>query len=163
MVLYSNGGLKTGLKKACLWSKMFGIWMVCQVGWLYHTVRYSDESGIQMSGIQMVTVSFFEIYFWTKNILTKRLTRFLVHPSAGNWWTESSGLQCASRRLRSTCQRRARAPSCPRCPCRSIEESSWERRANCSGSNQPGKQNWCSTIILQKTQPWWLGGRALAS
>ena len=25
MVLYSNGGLKTELKKARLWSKMFGI------------------------------------------------------------------------------------------------------------------------------------------
>ena len=25
MVRYSNGGLKTGLQKACLWSKMSGI------------------------------------------------------------------------------------------------------------------------------------------
>ena len=31
MVRYSNGGLKTGLKKASLWSKMFGIQMVRQV------------------------------------------------------------------------------------------------------------------------------------
>ena len=36
MVRYTNGGLKTGLKKACLWFKMSGIWMVCQVMWLYH-------------------------------------------------------------------------------------------------------------------------------
>ena len=36
MVQYSNGGLKTGLKKACLWSKMSGIQMVHQVTWLYH-------------------------------------------------------------------------------------------------------------------------------
>ena len=31
MVRYSIGGLKTGLKKACLWSKMSGIGMVRQV------------------------------------------------------------------------------------------------------------------------------------
>ena len=54
MVRYSNGGLKTGLKKACLWSKMSGIQMVRQVTWLYHLntghpyclvfrwIRYSD-------------------------------------------------------------------------------------------------------------------------
>ena len=30
------GGLKTGLKKACFWSKISGIWMVLQVMWLYH-------------------------------------------------------------------------------------------------------------------------------
>ena len=35
-VQYSNGGLKTGLEKACLWSKMSGIQMVRQVTWLYH-------------------------------------------------------------------------------------------------------------------------------
>ena len=34
MVWYLNGGLKTRLKKVCLWSKMFGIGMVCQVMWL---------------------------------------------------------------------------------------------------------------------------------
>ena len=33
---YSNGGQKTGLKKYCLWSKMSGIRIVCQVMWLYH-------------------------------------------------------------------------------------------------------------------------------
>ena len=36
MVWYLNGGLKSGLKKACWKSKMSGIWMVCQVTWLYH-------------------------------------------------------------------------------------------------------------------------------
>ena len=36
MAQYSNGGQKTGLKKACLWSKMSSIWMVRQVTWLYH-------------------------------------------------------------------------------------------------------------------------------
>ena len=36
MVWYSNGGLKTTLKKACLWSKMSGIQMVRHVTWLYH-------------------------------------------------------------------------------------------------------------------------------
>ena len=33
---YLTSGLKTGLKKACLWSKMSGIPMVHQVTWLYH-------------------------------------------------------------------------------------------------------------------------------
>ena len=37
LIWYSNGRfvsgcLKTGMKKACLWSKMSGIWMVIQVG-----------------------------------------------------------------------------------------------------------------------------------
>ena len=36
MVWYSNGGLKTAVKKVCLWSKIPGIWMVRQVTWLYH-------------------------------------------------------------------------------------------------------------------------------
>ena len=36
MVRYLNGGLKTGLKKACLWSKMSGIQMVHQFTWLHH-------------------------------------------------------------------------------------------------------------------------------
>ena len=36
MVWYLNGGLKTGLKKACLWSKMSDIQIVRQVMWLYH-------------------------------------------------------------------------------------------------------------------------------
>ena len=36
MVWYPNGGPKIKLKKACLWSKIFGIWMVRQVTWLYH-------------------------------------------------------------------------------------------------------------------------------
>ena len=36
MVLYLNGGMKTWLKRACLWSKMSGIQMVRQVTWLYH-------------------------------------------------------------------------------------------------------------------------------
>ena len=49
LVLYSNGrfvsgcqmvrylgGMKTVLKKACLWSKMSSIQMVHQVTWLYH-------------------------------------------------------------------------------------------------------------------------------
>ena len=35
-VRYCNGGLKNGLKKACLWSKMSGIQMVHQVTWLSH-------------------------------------------------------------------------------------------------------------------------------
>ena len=36
MIQYLNGGLKTGLKKACLWSKISGIQMVHQVTGLYH-------------------------------------------------------------------------------------------------------------------------------
>ena len=61
LVRYSNGGLKTGLKKACLWSKMSCIWMVRQVKcftiWIpdTHTVWYSDESGIQV---------FFSVFRW---------------------------------------------------------------------------------------------------
>ena len=62
MVRYWNGGLKTGLKKACLWSKCpvfessakscdFTIWILDT-----HTVQYSDESSIHVFGIQMVTV-----------------------------------------------------------------------------------------------------------
>ena len=52
MVWYLNGGLK----KACLLSKMSGIQMV--KSWGTHIVRYADESGIQVFGIQMVTVLF---------------------------------------------------------------------------------------------------------
>ena len=33
---HKYGGLKTGLKEACLWSKMSGIQIVRQVMWLYH-------------------------------------------------------------------------------------------------------------------------------
>ena len=61
MVWYSNGG-ENPTEKACLWSKMYGIQMVRQVTWLYIwipdtlTVWYSDESGIHVLGIQMVTV-----------------------------------------------------------------------------------------------------------
>ena len=41
MVWYSNGGMKTVLKKACLWSKMSGIQNVRQVMWLYQlNTRY---------------------------------------------------------------------------------------------------------------------------
>ena len=47
MVRHLNGGLKTGLKKACLWPKISGIQMVRQV--LY-------EFSIQVFGIQMDTV-----------------------------------------------------------------------------------------------------------
>ena len=64
MVRYLNGGLKTGLKKACLWSKMSYIQMVSLVTWLYHLntrkpyclvfrwiqysgVRYSDDYCIE--------------------------------------------------------------------------------------------------------------------
>ena len=36
MVQYLSGGLKTGLKKACLWSKVSSIWMFNHVTWLYH-------------------------------------------------------------------------------------------------------------------------------
>ena len=36
MVWNSNGGLKTGQKKDCLWFKMSSIQMVRQVTWLYH-------------------------------------------------------------------------------------------------------------------------------
>ena len=36
MVQFLNGGLKTRLKKPCLWSKMSSIQMVSQVMWLYH-------------------------------------------------------------------------------------------------------------------------------
>ena len=36
MVGYSNGSLKTGLQKACLWSKMSGIQIVHQVTCLIH-------------------------------------------------------------------------------------------------------------------------------
>ena len=36
MVRYSNCGLKTRLKKACLWSEMSSIQMVDQVMWLHH-------------------------------------------------------------------------------------------------------------------------------
>ena len=63
MVRYSNGGLKTGLKKACLWSKMSGLQMVRQVrdftiGILdTHIVWYSDDSCILVFGIQMVTAA----------------------------------------------------------------------------------------------------------
>ena len=45
MVRYLNGGLKTA--KSC----DFTIWIPDN-----HTVHYSDESGIQVFGIQMVTV-----------------------------------------------------------------------------------------------------------
>ena len=38
MVVCFNGGLKTGLKKACLWSKMYGIQMVRQFTRLYHLI-----------------------------------------------------------------------------------------------------------------------------
>ena len=46
MVQYLNGGLKTGLKKACLWSKMSGIGMVGQVMWLNYLnfVRFQMNS-----------------------------------------------------------------------------------------------------------------------
>ena len=58
---------------ACLWSKMSGIQMVRQVTWLNHLntgqpycpvfrwIRYSDESSIQVFGIQMVTNSFLSL------------------------------------------------------------------------------------------------------
>ena len=58
MVRYSNGGLKTRLKKACLWSKMSGIRMVHQVTWLNHlntkhpycpVFRWIWYSGVQYS------------------------------------------------------------------------------------------------------------------
>ena len=48
MVHFSNSGLKTGLKKACLRSKMSGIWN-----------RTPILSGVQVFGIQMVTVLLF--------------------------------------------------------------------------------------------------------
>ena len=41
-------GLKTVLKKACLWSKMSVIWMVHQVAWLFE-YRTPKLSGIQMN------------------------------------------------------------------------------------------------------------------
>ena len=58
MVRYSNGGLKTGMKKACLWSKMSNIQMVGQFTWLYHlntehtychVFRWVQYSGVQYS------------------------------------------------------------------------------------------------------------------
>ena len=51
---YSNGGLNTGLKKACLLSKLLGIQMVRQVMWRpfdyldTQSIRYSEESGVWM-------------------------------------------------------------------------------------------------------------------
>ena len=62
MVQYLNGGLKIGLKIACWWSKcMVFEWSAKSRDltiWILdtHTVGYSDESGIQVFGIQMVTV-----------------------------------------------------------------------------------------------------------
>ena len=61
MVRYSNGGLKTGLKKACL-SPVFE-WSAKSLDFTFwipdtHTVWYSDQSGIQVFGIQMVIVCF---------------------------------------------------------------------------------------------------------
>ena len=58
MVRYWNGSLKTGLKKACLWSIISGIWMGCQGMWLYHlntghpyctVFRWIRNSGVQYS------------------------------------------------------------------------------------------------------------------
>ena len=62
MVWYSNGCLKTGLKKPIYCPKCpvikwsikshdFTIWILNT-----HTVQFSDESGIQVFGIQLVTV-----------------------------------------------------------------------------------------------------------
>ena len=55
MVRYANGGLKTGLEKACFSSKMSGFWMVSQVMWPFE-FRTPKVSRIWVSGIQMVTV-----------------------------------------------------------------------------------------------------------
>ena len=71
MVRYSNCGLKTGLKKAFLCSKMSGIWILRLVTWFYHMntehpycsvfrliwysgVRYSDEYCIQEAFLGIV-------------------------------------------------------------------------------------------------------------
>ena len=68
MVRYSNGGQKTGLKKPVYGPKCpvfeqsvkscdFTIWIPDT-----HTVWYSDESGIQVFSIQMVTVFGFPLH-----------------------------------------------------------------------------------------------------
>ena len=54
MVQFSHGGLKTKLQRACLWSKMSSIGMVCQIMWLYN--RIPDTHTIWYSGIHMVTI-----------------------------------------------------------------------------------------------------------
>ena len=51
MVQHSNDGLETRLKKACLWSKMSGFQMVCQVRWQPFEYRT-----LILSSIQMVTI-----------------------------------------------------------------------------------------------------------
>ena len=56
MVQYSNGGLKTGLKKACLWSKMSGSNGLQSHVTLPFEYRTPVLSGILVCGIQMVTV-----------------------------------------------------------------------------------------------------------
>ena len=67
MVRYLNGGLKTGQKKACLWSEMSGIfeWSAKSHDltiWIQdaHSAPYTDETGIWMFRIQMVTVVGFQ-------------------------------------------------------------------------------------------------------
>ena len=68
-VRYLNAGLKTGLKKACLWSKMYGIQLTAKPHDFTiqipdtHTVWYLDESVIKVFGTQMLTVFFFLLSF----------------------------------------------------------------------------------------------------
>ena len=57
MVRYSNGGLETQMQKACQFFKMSDVFKVRQVTWPdTYTDRYSDESCIQVVGIQMITL-----------------------------------------------------------------------------------------------------------
>ena len=63
MVRYSNCGLKTGLKKKPVYGPRCPVfkWSAKSCDFTIsipntHTVQYSDESGIQVFSIQMVTV-----------------------------------------------------------------------------------------------------------
>ena len=99
MVRYSNGGLKTRQKKACLWSKMSCIWMVRKVMWLYHLnnwhpycpvfrwIRYSDGYSSIALGFVLLCVhrkrDAFSYYLYLlpyQSSTPLPLTNFIIHP-----------------------------------------------------------------------------------
>ena len=94
IVQYSNGGLKTGLKKGCLASKMSGIQMVCQVMWLCHlntghpycpVFRWIWYSGVRYSDgyctLQVKRICYIFLYF---GLLNKQKTNFTFKMTYAN-------------------------------------------------------------------------------